>query len=151
NPDFFTETQSYDIFSPAEVEREPITRQIIEAVEKLKPRRVFIDSMTQFRYLATDSFQFRKQALSFLRFLGERGTTVMITSEGTPEAPDDDLRFMTDGVIELESTTEGSTLSVTKLRGAEFQRGRHSLRLGPRGMSIFPKLLPEIFSREFPT
>src|SRR5205823_12411144 len=77
--------------------------------------------------------------------------TILMTSEGTPEAPDDDLRFMTDGVIELESTAEGRTLTVTKLRGSEFQKGRHSLRLGSRGISIFPRLLPELFSREFPT
>jgi len=70
---FFTEVQSYDIFAPAEVEREPTTQQIVTQVEALKPQRVFLDAMTQFRYLAVDAFQFRKQALSFLRFLITRG------------------------------------------------------------------------------
>jgi circadian clock protein KaiC len=58
--EFFAEVQSYDIFSPAEVEREPICRRIVEEVERLKPERVFIDPLTQFRYLATDVFQFRR-------------------------------------------------------------------------------------------
>ena len=78
---FFTEVQSYDIFAPAEVEREPTTQQIIAQVDVLKPQRVFVDAMTQFRYLASDAFQFRKQALSFLRFLIEQGATVLFTSE----------------------------------------------------------------------
>jgi circadian clock protein KaiC len=98
--------QSYDIFAPAEVEREPTTQQIIARVDMLKPQRVFLDAMTQFRYLASDAFQFRKQALSFLRFLIEQGATVLFTSEGTSEAPDDDLQFMADGVIHLDFAAE---------------------------------------------
>src|SRR5579859_6146022 len=48
NADFFTEMQTYDIFSPAEVEREPVTRQIMEQIEHLRPQRVLLDAMTQF-------------------------------------------------------------------------------------------------------
>ena len=55
NAAFFTEMQSYDIFSPAEVEREPVTQQILTQIEEFRPQRVFLDAMTQFRYLATDS------------------------------------------------------------------------------------------------
>ncbi len=142
-PEFFAEAESYDIFSPAEVEREPTTRKIVETVEKLKPQRVFMDSMTQFRYLSPDSFQFRKQALSFLRFLVDHGATVLFTSEGTIEIPDDDLQFMSDGVIQLEFTPEGRKLSVTKFRGSGFQSGEHSIRLGGKGMEVFPQLMPD--------
>ena len=71
--EFFTEVQTYDIFSPSEVEREPTTQKIIERVQAVKPQRVFLDAITQFRYLAADEFQFRKQVLSFLRFLVEGG------------------------------------------------------------------------------
>jgi circadian clock protein KaiC len=146
--EFFSEVQSYDIFSAADVEREPVTRRIVEQVAEIRPRRVFIDSLTQLRYLAPDPFQFRKQALSFLRFLVDRGATVLMTSEGTRDAPDDDLRFMADGVVELELRSEGRVLSVTKLRGSDFQSGRHSLRLSAQGMTVFPRLLPEAYRRE---
>src|SRR4028118_2236298 len=57
---FFTEIQTYDIFSPAEVEREPTTQRIIEQVETLKPQRIFLDAMTQFRYLSPAAFPVRK-------------------------------------------------------------------------------------------
>ncbi|MCF8025163.1 MAG: hypothetical protein K9K82_06720 [Desulfobacteraceae bacterium] len=58
--EFFSEMESYDIFSPAEVERDPTTHKIVEAVEAINPSRIFMDSMTQFKYLTTDNFQFRK-------------------------------------------------------------------------------------------
>ncbi len=147
--DFFTEIQTYDLFSPAEVEREPTTQKIIETVEKLKPNRVFLDAMTQFRYLSNDPFQFRKQVLSFMRFLLENKATVLSTSEGTDNAPDDDLQFMSDGVIHLNNTPQGRTIHVTKFRGSDYRAGQHTVRLTGKGMEVFPRLKPEAFSRDF--
>ncbi|MBD2256840.1 ATPase domain-containing protein [Pseudanabaena sp. FACHB-2040] len=149
--EFFAQVQTYDIFSPAEVEREPTTQRIVEQVETLKPQRIFIDSMTQFRYLATDTFQFRKQVLSFLRFLTEQDTTVLFTSEHSIEAPDDDLQFMSDGVLSLDFNEGARTLSVSKFRGSDFRDGSHSLRLTSNGMQLFPRLLPEVFGAAITT
>ena len=146
---FFTEIQTYDIFSPAEVEREPTTQQIINQVEVLKPQRIFLDAMTQFRYLSPDAFQFRKQVLSFLRFLREQGATVLFTSEGSEEAPDNDLQFMSDGVIHLTFSSEERSVSVSKFRGSDFRSGNHSMRLTQTGMEVFPHLMPQVYSQEF--
>ncbi|MBF2015033.1 MAG: AAA family ATPase [Rivularia sp. T60_A2020_040] len=147
--DFFTQIQTYDIFSAAEVEREPTTQRIIEAVQSLKPVRVLIDSMTHFRYLCTDDFQFRKQVLSFVQFLLQAGATVLFTSESSREAPDHDLQFISDGVIDLHNSLEGRNISVTKFRGSDFLPGLHSLRLTSEGMRVAPRLQTQIFKREF--
>jgi len=147
--EFFTEIQTYDIFSPAEVEREPTTQKIIESVETLKPKRVVLDAITQFRYLSVDAFQFRKQVLSFIRFLLEQGATVIFTSEGSQTAPDDDLQFISDGVINLNHDAEGRTLNITKFRGSNFHTGMHSMRLTNKGMEVSPRLQPEVYKREF--
>lgn len=142
--EFFAKMETYDIFSPAEVEREPITQKIIEVVEKFSPRRVFIDSMTQFRFLAPDIFSYRRQVLSFLRFLKERGATVLFTSEQSPEAPDEDLQFLSDGIIHLEVDPEyGRRLTVLKFRGSSFQTGWHTYKITDHGMVVFPKVEPE--------
>ncbi len=141
---FFTEIGSYDIFSPSEVERAPMTRRIVETVQQLRPTRVFIDSMTQLRYLAVDNFQYRKQVLAFLRFLTEEGATVLFTSEGSAEAPDADLQFLSDGIINLEQQEGLRILRVSKFRGSDFVGGWHSYRLDEHGLEVFPRLqLPE--------
>lgn len=146
----FTEVQSYNIFSPADVEREPITQTILEEVRSIKPQRVFIDAMTQFRYLTDSDFQFRKQVLSFLRFLLEQQATVIFTSEAHTNAPDDDLQFMSDGVIQLRSSfEEGRSLYISKFRGSNFRGGQHSMRLTDGGIEVFPRLLPEEHGQEF--
>lgn len=149
NAAFFAEMQTYDIFSPAEVEREPVTQQILEQIEKLQPQRVFVDSMTQFRYLSTDAFQFRKQVLSLLRFLVEHGATICFTSEGSTAIPDDDLQFMADGVINLQYLADNRTISISKLRGSDFRAGAHAMRLTKGGMDVFPHLLPEQHAQQF--
>lgn len=147
--EFFAQVQTYDIFSPAEVEREPVTHSIVEKIESLKPQRIFIDSITQFRYFSPDAFQFRKQVLSFLRFLRENEATILFTSESSSEAPDDDLQFMSDGVINLGFEHQERTLGVSKFRGSNFRNGHHSVQLTQQGMVLFPKLLPDIYKRQF--
>jgi len=148
-PEYFVEVESYDIFSPAEVELEPTTRKIVNTVKELQPRRIFVDSMTQFRYLASDSFQYRKQILSFLRFLLQEGATVLFSSEGSEEAPDFDLQFLADGVINMEQDGDESYLQVTKLRGSPFRPGRHAYRIGPGGVQVFAVLVPEEHRQAF--
>ena len=151
--EFFAEGQSYDIFSPADVERDPTTRQIVDTIQERKPVRVFVDAITTLRYLAPDALQFRKQALSFLRYLVEHGATVLMSSEPTVSVPDDDLRFMSDGILELDVSQQHGTLrrtlSVAKLRGSGFAGGWHSLRLTDRGMEVYPRLVPASHEREF--
>jgi circadian clock protein KaiC len=147
--ELFARSETYDIFSAREVEQEPTAQRIIEAVDRIAPRRVFVDSMTHLRYLAADAFQFRRQALSFLRFLADRGATVVVTSESTADAPDDDVRFVSDGVIELALGTRARELSVSKFRGSDFRPGQHALRLDSRGATVFPRLIPERHSRDF--
>lgn len=149
--EFFAEVQTYDIFSPAEVERKPTTQKITECVSALKPQRVFLDPMTQFRYLSADIYQFRRQVLSFLRFLIDQGATVLFTSEGSAEAPDDDLQFMSDGVIELDNNAQGRSISVKKFRGGDFRAGSHSMRLVAGGIEVYPRLIPEQYGRAFTT
>jgi circadian clock protein KaiC len=150
--DFFSQVQTYDIFSPADVEREPTTERITSEVETLKPIRVFVDAITHFRYLSADDAQFRRQVHSFLRFLVQNGATVLFTSEASAAETDDDLQYMSDGIIRLDQIDEIRRISVTKFRGSDFTGGFHSMRLSSLGMEVFPRLLPlSSFTQEFVT
>ncbi|ERT06864.1 recA bacterial DNA recombination family protein [Lyngbya aestuarii BL J] len=149
--EFFTQAQSYDIFSPADVERDPLTQKIVAQIETLKPQRVFIDSITQFRYLANDKFIFHKQISAFLKFLKERKITVLLTTESSSEAPDEELQFISDGIINLEFNSYGRNLSISKFRSSNFRPGNHAMRLTDSGVLIFPRLLPDEFKQSFPT
>ncbi|GIV18393.1 MAG: serine/threonine protein kinase [Armatimonadota bacterium] len=141
--EFFAQAQTYDLFAPAEVERAPMTQMLVERIRALKPRRVFVDSMTHFRYFAPNEFEYRKQVLSFLRFLMEQRATVMFTSESSSIAPDDDLQSLSDGVIHLEMDGGNRRLQVTKMRGSSFRAGVHALRINGQGVQVYPQILPD--------
>lgn len=147
--DFFAESQSYDLFAPGEVERESFTAQLIEQIEAAKPERIFLDALTQVRHLSADLVDFRRQAHSFLRFLGADGATVIFASGSSDRATDEDLQFMADGVINLDYSQQlGRTVTVSKLRGSGFRLGPHSARIDDEGFHVYPRLVPERFGRK---
>src|SRR5262249_55922391 len=80
-PESFAENESYDIFAPAEVEREFMTAQICKEIEDAKPARIFIDNLEQFRSLAMDDFHHRRLIQSFFRFATLQGATVIAASD----------------------------------------------------------------------
>jgi circadian clock protein KaiC len=145
----FFDEESYDIFSPAEVERKPISDKLISAIEKIKPERIFIDSMTQFRYLTTNSFQFRKQTLSLFGYLKNLNITTLFSTESSAEAPDDDLQFLADGIIEIDNRTDGRMVRITKFRGSNFAQDWHFFRLTRQGWQVFPRMRPSEHVRDF--
>ncbi|WP_206607882.1 ATPase domain-containing protein [Ferruginivarius sediminum] len=147
--EFFTDNESYDIFNPAEVERAPLVEEITAKVEECKPKRVVVDSITQLRYLSPDAFQFRKQVLGFVRYLDSQEATVLLTSESSPEAPDNDVRFLVDGILEIEHDESRRCVTVAKFRGSGFKKGRHDMELGPTGAVIYPRLMPGEYHCDF--
>jgi len=130
SPEVFSEVQSYDIFSPAEVEREPISRKISKAVGELQPQRIFVDSFGHFRNLAVDAFQQRRLAQSFFRFATAHGATLIVGSEERDSDRD------VDGVIRLEFSNTGRGIEVTKFRGSDFRAGVYTMRLTGAGLLV---------------
>lgn len=146
---FFTEEESYDIFAPGEVEGGQMAERIVARVQSVAPDRVFVDPMTQLRHLSPDEYQFRKQAIGFARFLEDQGATALFSSQASVDEGDEDLQFLVDGVIELDRTTTGRSLTVPKFRGSNTEGGIHSLRLTDEGVRVYPRLSPGEHRVEF--
>lgn len=145
----FTEDQSYEVFSPAEVEQDPHTDEIVTAITDLNPDRVVVDPITQLRYLTPDDYQFRKQVVGFMRFLKEQGATVLFTVQNTPSLPTEDLEFITDGTIFLDIQPHGRTIKIPKFRGSPTKDGEHAFRITSEGIRVFPALEPGDHQRNF--
>lgn len=146
---FFTDMEQYDQLDALEHKEASYAQKIIRQIEMLKPQRVFLDTMTQLRMLSPDTFQFRRQVLAFLKFLTEQGATVLFTSESNDVMPDEDLKAISDGVINLISTLADRKLSVSKFRGSNYRSGQHSMRLTEKGIEVFPRLIPRIDSHRY--
>ena len=147
--DVFTEDQSYEVFEATEVEQDPLSEEIVETVTEVAPDRVVVDPLTQFRYMTSGEYQFRKQIVGFMRFLEQQGATVVFTVQDTEDLPTDDIQFITDGTILLEDTSYGRTISVPKFRGSATRSGDHAYRITDTGIDVYPALEPGRHDVEF--
>ena len=147
--DVFTDDQSYEVFEAAAVEQEPLTDKIVDAVTEFDPDRVVVDPVTQFRFLTSDDYQFRKQIVGFMRFLKAQDATVLFTVQDTAALPTEDLEFITDGTIVLETGRDGRTIHAPKFRGSPTQGGTHTYRITDEGIRVFPELEPGNHDQEF--
>ncbi|WP_255152146.1 ATPase domain-containing protein [Halorarius halobius] len=138
----FTGDESYSVFSPAEVEGADIAGSITDSIDSIDPDRVFVDPITQLRMLAPDEYQFRKQVTGLVQLLKGHDATVLFASEATESKPDDDLRYLSDGTLELTRAPQGRRIAVPKLRGSETAHGPHTVRITDAGMEVFPVLTP---------
>ena len=146
--DLYTNSKTYSVFSSAEVEQQPIVKSIVEAVEKHEPTCVFLDSITMLRTINQDPFQMRNMALSFIQFICQNAT-LLITSEAYEQTADKDATFWVDGIIQLEYTSAWRKINVSKYRGSDFQHGNHAFKISSEGVTVFPRLQPGNYERNF--
>jgi circadian clock protein KaiC len=66
--------QQYTVDHASDVELVDTTSAVLEQVEKLKPRRVVIDSLSELRMLAQDPLRYRRQILAFKQFFAGSGS-----------------------------------------------------------------------------
>lgn len=136
--------EEYAVFHPSEVERTPIWQGIYDAVEKYKPARLVIDSITQLRYLSHDEYQFRKQILALVGFLNGYGCTSFLVFEPTELERETSVALAVDGIIRMHREISPGrviglrSIEVEKLRGSDFMSGLHQMRIGSQGINIFP-------------
>lgn len=140
--DLFAEQATGDLFLPSDFETGPISEKITETVQAVEPSRIVVDTMSHLRHLSADPAQYRRQALSFLRFLKEHRATVVLLTEWEAHDPSEDLLFLSDGIIELKRDEEHS-IRVVKQRGQDFRKGDHSIEIGADGMQVYPRLFPD--------
>jgi circadian clock protein KaiC len=130
----------------SEVELSDTTRKLVAALDRFKPSRLVVDSLSELRLLAQTSLRYRRQILALKQLLLGRGCTVVMLDDRTAEGPDLQLHSIAHGVLSLESTTPayGQTrreLQVRKFRGSNFFSGRHDFSIYQGGITIFPRLV----------
>ena len=141
--------QNYSVFSPVEVEAQPIIQKIVEAIEKHQPERIMLDSLTMLKYLYQNQFQYKSMALSLINHVCSTGATLLMISETHPKVDEDEAEFWVDGVLGVSYSTDWRRISVRKFRGSSFQDGEHAIKINEKGISVFPRLEANKYDRIF--
>ncbi len=134
----------YTAFAPAEVESEPIWRRLYRLLEEHSPAFLVIDSLTVFRLLATDEYQYRKQLQALVNRLSAMNCTALLLYDPDELVQDNAPALAVDGVIHLRNEISGNklveirTLEVTKMRAISYLSGRHAMRITGEGIVVWP-------------
>jgi circadian clock protein KaiC len=136
----------YTIFHPSEVELGETTRAVVAEVERIQPRRVVFDSLSEMRLLARDPLRYRRQILALKQFFAGRKSTVLLLDDRTSADADLQVQSIAHGVLmleqlELDYGAERRRLRVSKLRGSRFRGGFHDFAIRTGGVEVFPRLV----------
>lgn len=142
------------MYSPSEVELSETTKRILESVNRIKPRRVVFDSLSEMRLLAQSSLRYRRQVLALKQFFIGRNCTVILLDDGTAEGPDLQLQSIAHGVIALSQVAplygaERRRLRVKKMRGSDFRGGYHDMLIQKGGLAVYPRLVSAEHQKDF--
>jgi circadian clock protein KaiC len=149
-----SETQ-YTIFHPSEVEFGETTTAVLDEVERIQPRRVVFDSLSEMRLLARDPLRYRRQILALKQYFAGRQCTVLLLDDRTSTASDLQVRSIAHGVVELEQLAldygaERRRMRVVKLRGSRYRGGFHDFRIETGGVVVYPRLVAAEHQQDFP-
>ncbi len=142
------------MFHSSEVELGQTMRQLFEVVERRRPARIVVDSLSEVRLLAQSALRYRRQILTLKQFLARKSVTVLMLDDMTSEGHDLQLHSIAHGVITLEQLAldygaERRRLRVVKMRGVRFRGGYHDYAIRTGGLAVFPRLVTAAHSGEF--
>ena len=146
--------QQQSLLYSSDLELGETTRLISEAFERVKPRRVVLDSLSEIRLLAQSSLRYRRQILALKHYFARQNATVLLLDDLTAEVLDKTVHSVVHGVVRLEELApdygaERRRLRITKYRGQSFRGGFHDFSIRTGGVQVFPRLVAAEHRRGF--
>lgn len=138
--------QHQSLLYSSDLELGETTKRIFEAIERVKPRRVVIDSLSEIRLLAQSSLRYRRQILALKHYFARHQSTVIMLDDLTAETMDKAVHSIAHSVIHLDQLSpvygsERRRLRVVKCRGQAFRGGYHDFMIVKGGVEIYPRLV----------
>jgi len=137
------------VFEPAEVELHEVTDAIITAINKHRPQRLVLDSLSELEAIVESRYQMRRQLVKIKRaLLGlDEPCTSLFTSGESVVQHQPTVQTIVHGAIRLsiEPTNYGEPrrqLTIEKIRGMDFDGGQHDMTISTGGLVVYPTLIP---------
>jgi circadian clock protein KaiC len=146
--------QQQSLLYSSDLELGETTKQIFDAVDRVKPTRVVLDSLSEIRLLAQSSLRYRRQILAIKHYFARHNTTVIMLDDLTAEAGDKTVHSVVHGVVRLEELApaygaERRRLRVLKYRGQRYRGGYHDFIITTGGIAVFPRLVAAEYRTRF--
>ena len=139
--------EHYTMFHPSEIELSEATQSVMEEVERIRPRRLVFDSLSEMRLLSESPLRYRRQILALKRYFAGRNCTVLLLDDlAAGNNRDLQVQSMAHGVLRLEQSSpeygiQRRRLCIVKFRGLSFRGGYHDYEIRRGGLEVFPRLV----------
>jgi circadian clock protein KaiC len=138
--------QHQSLLYSSDLELGEAIQRIFAAIERLRPKRVIIDSLSEIRLLAQSSLRYRRQILALKHYFARCQSTVVLLDDMTAETVDRAVHSIAHSVIHLDQLApiyggERRRLRIVKCRGQAFRGGYHDFTIAPGGVRVFPRLV----------
>lgn len=152
-PDGFTEDQEQTLLHPSEVELGETVRNIMAKVEKIRPARLVLDSLSELRLLSQSPIRYRRQILALKHFFSTRACTVLVLDDKGASGNDLQLHSIAHGVISLDQTlasfgAQRRRVHIVKMRQRPFKGGFHDFEIVEGGLCVYPRLVAAHYATE---
>ena len=123
---------------------EGLISEIVRKALDEEPSIVVVDSAKMLGDFA-DKRELRRALYDLTGRFARSGTVLLLLGEYTPEELRSDVVFsLADGIIHLEyearEPIDRRWLRVIKMRGGSHRSGKHTFRIGPDGVEVFPRV-----------
>jgi circadian clock protein KaiC len=140
------ERERYTVFSPSEVELEGISREIVEQLDRVRPTRLVLDSLSEIRLLAEDPSRYRRELLGLSDQISGRDCTGLLIDVETEGSEAGVAETLVAGVLHMEHLSpayggERRRVWVRKLRASRSVGGYHDFVIGDQGVEIYPRMV----------
>lgn len=145
--------QHQSLLYSSDLELGETIKRIVETIERVKPKRVVIDSLSEIRLLAQSSLRYRRQILALKHYFAQHQSTVIMLDDLTTESTDRAVHSIAHGVVHLDQLApiyggERRRLRVVKCRGQPFRSGYHDFTIGIGGVKLYPRLVAAEYRAE---
>lgn len=120
-----------------------------EAIQRIKAKRIVLDSVTLFKYLFKDEISRRVNLLNFIKQVKDAGCTTMMVDEqheSSSEITYLDEHFLADGLIMLfwsrHKEKNERCFRVVKLRGQKINPDIRPMEITDKGVVVYPTQVP---------
>ena len=146
--------QQQSLLYSSDLELGETTKQIFQVVERVRPDRVVLDSLSEIRLLAQSSLRYRRQILAIKHYFAQFNTTVLLLDDLTADVGDKTVHSVAHGVLRLEELApaygaERRRARVIKYRGVKFRGGYHDVTITTGGLNVFPRLVASEYRSSF--
>ena len=145
-PESASVQDQYTLYHPAEVELGETIRALLDVVDRVKPSRIVLDSLSELKLLARDPLRYRRQVLALKTYFSKLDVTVLLLDD-LAGGDDSQLQSLSHGVILLEQLPieygrARRRLRVVKYRGVAATEGFHDFSIQRGGVEVFPQIMP---------